>query len=196
MKYFKWTFKNLTVPMVEIEPGHLRCTNMAIASSLGVDIKVLRKVYERHPQVFTPLSATECRAKDFLRNHREQFEIKRVRGDIKLWTPRDMLRFARYITSPTSDEFHEHVIDLIEEQAQVGQIALEEYDRLMTRANYHEADAEHWRGTAETLTAELNRIQGDFDRVQGDLNRVRSAHGEAMSGAGRILAIGRHKPVH
>jgi len=179
MNLFKWQFANLTVPMIELEPGHLRCTNKGIEAALGVNASTLRDVYREHADRFTPLSVGKSDAKGFLREHREVFDIQRVRSDTKLWTPRDMLRFARYITSPAADEFHERVIDLIEEQARVGAIAPEEFRALEERVAAL---------TFESI--ELKELKGRMAVMEDTLGITGSALGKGLQ------AIGKAKKVH
>lgn len=93
--------------MMDIE-GELYCTSKAICGALGVHEETLRSIYNRHTKEFALLSVSNCNAKEFLQQNRVEFGVKRVRGDMRLWSEDDMLTFAFHSKSDVSLEFRKY----------------------------------------------------------------------------------------
>ena len=138
MKLVKWQFQGLVMPMIQDESGELYCTSKAICEALGVCEETLRTVYNRHREEFSSLSVSNCNAKDFLKENSEEFGVKRVRADMRLWTEDDMLGFGFFLKSDEAREYRRQLRQFIKANAMVNTVSREEHEQLKGRLEYIE----------------------------------------------------------
>src|SRR5690348_769703 len=107
MKLVRWSFHNFQVPMMEDEEGHLWCTSAALCGALGLNKRTFQTIYLVHKDHFGDhtLRALDPSTKAFLVEHRDEFGVSRLRGDLRLWSDNDMLWFAAKSNSPAAREF-------------------------------------------------------------------------------------------
>ena len=99
MKLVRWTYNNLHIPMMSDSQGELWCTSRQLCGALGLEPKALRELKRRNIEEFEFLSATENGAKEFLKENKTEFGIRRVRQDITLWSEDDMVTVAILATA-------------------------------------------------------------------------------------------------
>lgn len=126
-----WQFQNLAIAMLEDEEGELWCTSQALCTALGITEHHLWNIRQRHGDRIHPVSLSERQAKEFMREHKEQFGIKRVRNDSLLWALDHALGVAFFVRSTTAYEFQQDLITLIKQQATKHTITEEQYKELI-----------------------------------------------------------------
>lgn len=170
MNLVRWQFENIDVPMMEDEDGMLYCTSPVIASALGIDEITLRTMYHYHHDEFEPVRLESMNAYDFLKQHKQEFSIKRLRKDMHLWTEDDMITFAVFSKSDRAREFRRGLKQFIKQQARRQYISKEEYDTL----------AEHYANLYQQFQLLTKRV-GDIEQAQPHLQATASAAGAALS---------------
>lgn len=128
MKLTRWEFMGLHMPMMEDDRGELYCTSKALCEALGINEGTLRSVYERHKEEF--LSVSICDAKEFLRQNKVEFGIKRIRSDMRLWSEDDMLTFAFHSKSVQSLEYRKQLRQFIKQNAKRGYVSRDAFENL------------------------------------------------------------------
>ena len=167
MKLVKWQLKNLAVPMVDIN-GNLYCTSKMLCLALGVTLKHLKNAYSYNKaEIGEPLGAKNQTLRSFLKTHKDDFEIKRVRQDLNLWSEKQMLTFSCHIKSDQCIGFRSEMIDLVISHAKISSVSRQEYEALK-----NELDV-----IKEQLTY--------FIQQQEPLKKI-------ASGAGKLLYMQRH----
>lgn len=174
-----WRFANLNVPMLKLPDGRLVCTGKAVCRALGINNESLRYLASKYADKLSRISVSETHAKVFLDEHRDLYEIDRLRNDMRLWTPEDLLWFARHVTSAQSDEAYVEIIKLVQREAQEGMISVEE-----------------WRGM-EARNLELEHRNVTLEELVRRMEVLEETLGITGSALGRGLqAIGRLKNIH
>jgi hypothetical protein len=69
----------------------------------------------------------------FLKEHKVEFGLKYVRGDMRLWTEDDMILVAILSHAPSSKEFRKDLVQFIKANAVKDYVSREEYDSLLER---------------------------------------------------------------
>lgn len=174
-----WRFANLNVPMLKLPDGRRVCTSKAVCKALGINKEALWFLTSKYADKLSRISLSETQAKDFLDEHRDLYEIGRLRNDMRLWTSSDLLWFARHATSVQSDEAYVEIIKLVQREAQEGMISIEE-----------------WRGM-EARNAELEQRNVTLEEVVRRIDVLEETLGITGSALGRGLqAIGQVKKLH
>ncbi len=119
--------------MMEDDSGNLFCTSKALCEALRINDDTLRKTASRHQDELTSLSVTNSHAKEFIKNHREEFGVQRVRSDMRLWSEEDMILIAITARSSESKEFRSKLIRFIKENARRDTVSRDQHDQLVAR---------------------------------------------------------------
>jgi prophage antirepressor-like protein len=142
MKLVLWMFQSLVVPMMEDENGVLYTTSAVLAKVLGVTPHTLAATYHRHKDEFEGLSGTDSAASGqpskismFLRIHMSEFEIRRVRSDLHLWSENDMILHAMYCQTIEGRGFRKDFINFIKQNAIRGCVTQEQLNEMQTQVN-------------------------------------------------------------
>jgi prophage antirepressor-like protein len=163
MKLARWSFQNLHIPMLEDEQGSLYCINQALTSALGLTEASLRKLYFQHKGEFDGNCVTSSNAIQFLREHKTEFGLRYVRGDMRLWSENDMILIAVLSRSPVGSEFRKGVIQLIKDNARKEYISKEQYEADMS-----------------LLKGQVQELKDMFQQSQPALHTAASAAGVAL----------------
>jgi hypothetical protein len=139
MQLYRWSYRRLHVPMIEDGDGKLWCTSGILCSALMISEPALRMLYHANREKFSGNCVSGAYAIEFLRSHRVEFGLNYVRGDMRLWSVRDMIKVAFLSRSKVAIEFTDCVVDLIEEHASRSPITLEQYEQLAARLAQLEA---------------------------------------------------------
>lgn len=142
MKLTKWSFAGLEVPMMEDEDGELYCTSKALCGALGVTEGNIRSFYNDNKAEFDSLTVSNRHAKEFFREHQSVFELKRIRGNIRIWSEDDMLVFAFFLKTPQAREFRRELRLFIKQQARKDTVSREEFMSLLERVKNMELERE------------------------------------------------------
>jgi hypothetical protein len=135
-KYVAWeVIQGTCLPMMEDKDGELFCTNKCIEDGLGLTPDNVRKIYQVNKDEFSALSVTNPHAKDFLKTHKNEFGVKRVRSDMRLWNEDDMLTFAFKANTDKGIEFRRNLRKFIKENAKRHYVSKEQFDDLKNKFN-------------------------------------------------------------
>lgn len=174
-----WTFANLNLPMIKLPDGRLVCTSKAVCRALGINKEALRFLASKYVDKLSRICVSETNANGFLQENRDLYELNYIRGDMRLWTPDDLLWFARHATSAQSDEAYVEIINLVKREARAGLVSIEE-----------------WRGMEAQLT-ELRRENLEMQEWRRRIEVLEDILGVTGSALGKGLqAIGQAKKVH
>lgn len=133
-KYVAWeVLPGLSLPMMEDGEGELFCTNKCIEDGLGIGSDSVRKIYERNKAEFSGVSVTNRHAKEFLKAHKNEFGVKRVRLDMRLWNEDDMLTFAFKANTEKGFEFRKKLRQFIKANAKRHYVSKDEFDDLKNK---------------------------------------------------------------
>jgi len=133
MKLTVWTFKDLSMPMMEDDRGILYCTTKVLCDGLYLSEEAVKKIYSRHSDEFGCLTVTNSPYKDFMVQNKDVFGMKRIRDNMRMWTESDMLMFAILSKSGVSKDFRRQLIQFIKENARRGYVTQDVYQRTMAR---------------------------------------------------------------
>ncbi len=125
MKITRWSFNNLHVPMIQDDQGNLYCTTKTLAEALDVSEQNIRRLPYDRPEDFAGLSASTTCANSFLKNHKVELGIKRVKSDMKLWSEDEMIMAAIIARSSVGTQFRKELLAYIKENAKKS--ILDEY---------------------------------------------------------------------
>jgi len=127
-----WDYKGVVVPMVEDpDDGRMYCTSRVICKGLGLKEKDLEDMCRRHPEHFQEsLKPANCGIKNFVREHKEEFGVQRVR---KIYTDAELLAFAILSRSPVSVEFMQDYIKFVRSQVRIGFVSQVEHNALTAK---------------------------------------------------------------
>jgi hypothetical protein len=137
-RYVAWEVlqgEGIYFPMMEGSNGELFTTGQAIQSALGLSKQSFQSIYKRNKIEFDSLRATFCCPKEFLREHKGLFGIKRVRADINIWSSDDMLTFAFHAKTPESLDFRVSLRKFIKEYSKRHYVTKAQYDQLLAERN-------------------------------------------------------------
>lgn len=168
MKLVRWSFQNLHIPMMEDQAGVLYCTSKGLSTALGLSAQDLKNVRFRYKDRIHPIPAAKVGATAFLSEHHAEFGLRRVGDDALLWPIREALGVAFFVRTEQAWEFHEAVIDLIEEHANKEYITRKDYDDLEARVN-------------SRVDARINEILSMFRESQPALRKTATAIGVALN---------------
>lgn len=183
MKTVEWRFESLVVPMIDIE-GKLYCTSKGIYTALGVDKKSFSKCFLRHQRdIGAPLGRQNddlslgCQnvtLRSFLLANKSFFDIKRVKGDIQLWSSYQMFEFSVRLTSPIATKYRRELWELVERHAQVTYISQDRWEAL-------EARNEELEATVSTLVHQMGIIMQEREAAKTSIDQAASAAGRSLS---------------
>lgn len=129
MKYYRWSYSRLSVPMISTEDGILRVTTEAIEKSLGIGVVDLMRVYNRDPRTYSPLFFGPLHFELGLINKDTVFDANN--GLIHLWSLNDMLRMAAIVTTEVAYDYRGSITEFIEEYSKISAISKEEYGKML-----------------------------------------------------------------
>ncbi len=155
MKIVRWSFNNLHIPVLQDDQGNLFCTTKQIAEALGVTEQAIRTIALRNNDKLRGLSVTDRDAKT-LKSNKVELGIARVRKDMKIWSESDMIRIALWSRSEVADEFTDHVIKFVRDNAKIN--SLEGY---VTKEEYNNLCAEN-----QKLLIELGRQSVEIEQIK------------------------------
>lgn len=170
MKLVKWEFMSLCVPMMEDDAGELYCTSKAIISSLGMTEDQIRRTVSDHKEEFSSLSVRNTHANDFLRRNKAEFNVQRVRDDMRMWSEDDMLTFAFHSKSSKSLEFRKQLRVFIKQHATKNYV---------TKAHYNQMEQRH--------AEELASVHQKLDNVMTYVIQTLPINEKSASLAGTVL---------
>ena len=135
MQLTRWDFNNLRVPMMMDTSGKLWCTSKQLCEALGIKPEAIRKLAHDHKDELEFLSVTESHAKDFLKENKSEFGIKRVKQDMSLWSEDDMITIAVLSKSSVAKQFRKDLVKLIKEQARKSYVTRDEFNEIAIDRN-------------------------------------------------------------
>lgn len=140
MQLIEWQYKNLILPLIKTENGTRYCTSQGLCSALETTSTNLRYLLSVHKDKITPLTVSNTNGHQelsgvsmFLRLYRQQFGIRAVRGDLKLFTLKQALLVAFRVGTDQAWDFQEAVADEIEKQGRESGISIEQFAELEAR---------------------------------------------------------------
>jgi hypothetical protein len=134
-RYVAWEVlqgEGIYFPMMENKQGELFTTGPAIQQALDLTKQAFLNIYKRNQVEFDSLRSTFCLPKDFLRDNKELFGIKRVREDMTIWSADDMLTFAFHSKTEKSLEFRVSLRRFIKEHSRRHYVTREQYEQMMS----------------------------------------------------------------
>ncbi len=141
MKYVKWeVVPGVVVPMIEDIEGQLWGTNKTVSRMLGISEDNVRKIYSANKEEFEPdsfekLSVRDPHAKEFLKNHKAEFDIGRIRSDMNFWTDNDILTFCYRSTGQKAIEIRRSFTKFIKEHSKRHMVSKEEFEALQNQVS-------------------------------------------------------------
>jgi hypothetical protein len=132
-RYVAWEVlegEGVYFPMMEGSNGELFTTGPSIEKSLGLTKTMMTKVYRNNQREFEALRVPVGHPKEFLKEHKSLFGIKRVRADLNIWSADDMLTFAFHSKSEKSIEFRISLRKFIKEHSKKHYVTREQYEEL------------------------------------------------------------------
>ncbi len=105
MKRVRWSFESFHVPMMEDDDFELYTTRKVACMALGISEESLKQIFRLHPKEFTSPRDMKHTAKEFLRENRVEFGIRRVRNDLHLLNEDDLFTVAFHAMSVKSLNF-------------------------------------------------------------------------------------------
>ncbi len=141
MKYVKWEIvPGVVVPMIEDIEGQLWGTNKTVSQMLGLSEEAVRYLYNEHKEEFEAnsvgsLSVSNTNAKEFLKNHKAEFDIVRIRQDMRLWTDDDILTFCYKATGQKAIEIRRSFTKFIKEHSKRHMVSKEEFEALQNQVS-------------------------------------------------------------
>jgi len=141
MKYVKWEIvPDVIVPMIEDDNGQLWGTNKTVSRMLGISEDNIRHIYGAHREEFEPsslekLSMRDPHAKEFLHEHRAEFDIGRIRKDMNFWTDDDILTFCYKATGQKAIEIRRKFTKFIKEHSRRHTVSKEEFEALQNQVS-------------------------------------------------------------
>lgn len=127
----RWSFNNLHVPMIQGPNDVLFCTSKQLCEALAIQHDTLRKLKQAHKDEFDSLSVTFPHAKDFLRQHKIELGIKRIKSDLTLWTENEMILVAILSKSGASKSFRKELMAFVKSNAITGYVTKDEHNRVL-----------------------------------------------------------------
>lgn len=134
MKLVRWEFNSLQLPMIEDDEQELYCTSAALCKALGMGQDQLDKIYKKHKNALFPVRPSDRRSnelKSFIKQHRGELHVARVREDMLLWPIDEALCVALYAHSEEAVRFHREAIRLIRQHAKQSTVSRTEYEALL-----------------------------------------------------------------
>jgi hypothetical protein len=140
-KYVAWEVlpgEGVYFPMMEDENGDLFTTGPSIEKSLGLTKTIMTKIYRNNKKEFDALRVPIRHPKDFIKEHKNLFGIKRVRTDLNIWSADDILTFAFHAKSEKSVEFRISLRKFIKEHSKKHYVTREQYEELLEQKDYYQ----------------------------------------------------------
>ena len=114
MKLVRWEFQGLHIPMAEDDDGVLWSTEQPILDAFKVDKKAIKYVLNRYSGRFSDsLRVENLDSKEFIRKHRVEFGVLRVRDDMHFWSETNMLKLATLVNTPEASVFVDRLVDFM-----------------------------------------------------------------------------------
>lgn len=172
MNIIRWSFNNLHVPMIETEAGKLFCTTNTIANSLGTTENAVKQIMRRNKDKLNKLTGTDSISKEFLRLHKTELGILRVKENTPLWSEAQMIRIALWTRTEVADQFVDEIIDFVRTHAKKSALTEE------TILEKYVTKEEHTKVSLELNKAlvDLGRLScrmDEFERLSNPDNKFR-----------------------
>ena len=180
MNLVMWNFKNLTVPMVEIE-GELYTNTNSLCGALEAPKSTLKDVYQIHLEEFDatrPLRDGNSVLKDFFKEHKEDFGVKRLTSNMVLWSENDVITFCCFLKSTIAREMRREFIRFVKTNAKKDSVSQQQFDTLVQQM-------QDVALRMDTLESENYRLQTIVDRQDA----ARVPVDQMASAAGRLLRM-------
>lgn len=165
MRLVYWEYKGVKVPMAEdAQEGKLYCTARVICKGLGLKEKALEDIYRFYPEHFQEsLKPENFGVKEFIREHRDEFGIQRVR---KIYTDAELIAFAILSKSPVSVAFMQDYIKFVRSRVAVGFVNQEEHDLLKAQFESQQARLEIVEKFVENMASEDGRRLNQHKKIR------------------------------
>lgn len=165
MRLVYWEYKGVKVPMAEdAAEGKLYCTSRVICQGLGLKEKDLEDMCRRHSEHFQDsLKPAICGFKDFIREHKEEFGVQRVR---KVYTDAELIAFAILSRSPVSIGFMQDYIKFVRSRVAVGFVSQEEHEALKAQFESQQVRLEVIEKFVEEMATEDGRRLNQHKKVK------------------------------
>ncbi len=149
-----WEFRGIKINMIEIG-GDLFCTNISLCNALCASIEQFRQIHRRHRNEFVSLVVQNEGLREFLKLNKKDFDIKRVKKDLNLWSEDDMILFAVLSKSQWGREFRKDLVTHIKAQARVGMVSEDRYNLIQEQINQLKYQMDFFtRGSDEIASGE------------------------------------------
>ena len=186
MNLVMWNFKNLTVPMVEIE-GELYTNTNSLCGAFEVPRSYLNDIWRRNIEEFdakqplrdvlnVPKEFSEL--KSFLQDHKEAFGIQRLKEGMRLWSESDVITFWCFLKSTIAREMRREFIRFVKTNAKKDSVSQQQFDTLVRQM-------QDVALRMDTLESENYRLQTIVDRQDA----ARVPVDQMASAAGRLLRM-------
>ncbi len=190
MKLVRWSFHNIQMPMMENDTGQLFCTSSALCAALGAQEEALRQVYRRHPNDFEGVCVTDCHAIEFLREHKQEFGMKYVRGDMRLWSEQDMVSFAMLSRSDVSVDFRRQLNEFIRTNARRDYVSKEQYMELEEELAKTIASRDSFEEELAGVKGRLAKLESIFELAVPNFSNMASAAGSVLANHRVLKGVG------
>jgi hypothetical protein len=161
-----------SLPMLKTANGERLTTRHVVAVALGTTDNALRLIHSRYQHRFDTVSVADRHAIQFLKDHKDAFGVKYVRGDMRLVTLRDAIRFATLSNSPTAVDFQEAILDEIIRSTLENTVSTAEFQATIAR-----------------LEAQNQQLAERIDQVQPALRVAASSAGRALHAQKELKAL-------
>ena len=161
-----------SLPMLKTDSGERLTTRHVVALALGATDHAMALIHAAHKSRFDTVCVSDRDAIRFLKEHKNEFGMKYVRGDMRLVTLRDAIRFAMLSNSPTAIDFQEAILD------EIIRATLE-----------HTVSTEEFQTTIARLEAQNQRLSERIDLVQPALRVTASSAGRALHAQKELKAL-------
>lgn len=177
------TVNNTTIPMLSID-GVLHVFNQQLCDMMGVTENALRKLYFCRKGDFDGNCITKSNAIDYLKNNRDVFGLKYVRGDMKMWSEDDMFLFIMFARGVNNKALRKELLAVIKQHSVREEITKSEYVKGLQRIA-DEALAD--KAIAQNELKETKAMLSAFESRLSLLEDLFSFVDGAASNAGKTL---------
>lgn len=141
MKYIEWNYNNeLVVPMIETDGGELLILAKTAASVLGCSQQAFSKLLANHAEELSncttlgcPNWSTKTLPIEFLRAHRDEFQLKYIRSDMRMLTEDDFITLAVLVRSPQGRAMRRGFVQFIKDNVRKNCVTQAQFDDLLGR---------------------------------------------------------------
>lgn len=182
MKLVRTEFNHIHLPMMEDDDSMLYATTKVSALALATSERELIEVVRFNKGRLQCLNTGSLRAKEFLKQNRVEFGIKRVRADMLLWSIPDLMLATVCIKTPEADQFRIEFARIVIENVKRSLVTTEQYNKL-------QAELEEQRANHNALLAQVTAMQDLVLQTQPALAQAAAAAGSALNAQKKVRLL-------